>query len=192
MRRSRSYFLIVAALLVSGCRTNDNGHLSSANVEKPKNVPSPEPTKVAKSDSTPSIRIETLDDFEKSGFYVDYKMRKEDGWKLNNGSYNNSYETSALSDTSVEVQTIENKVVGFGMVFYERNGLEEADLNFVYKLLESIDTRATLESKTREYIKVNAEKHVFQIRQADPTTFGKFKVYAGKVGHEQIISIEVR
>jgi hypothetical protein len=190
MSKLRKYLLIAAAFLIIGCGTNDNSHRSSANVETPKGVPSPELAKAEKSDSAPPTKIETLDDFERSEFFRDYKLRKGDGWKLNTGAYNNSYETPSLSDISIEVQTIENKVVGFGIVFYERDSLQESDLSFVYKLLQSVDTKGKLDPKIREYIKVNAEKHVFQIKQANPTTFGKFKIYAGKVGPEQTISIE--
>jgi hypothetical protein len=190
MSKLRKYLLIAAAFLIMGCGTNDNSRQSSANVETPKGVPSPALATAEKSDSAPPTRIETLDDFERSEFFRDYKLRKEDGWKLNTGAYNNSYETLSLSDISIEVQTIENKVVGFGIVFYERDSLQESDFNFIYKLLQSVDTKGKLDPKIREYIKINAEKHVFQIKQANPTTFGKFKIYAGKVGPEQTISIE--
>src|SRR5438309_8513587 len=107
--------LIVATFLIIGCRTN-TPYQSSQNVEKPKPAPSAE---LLKPSSPPSARIETLDDFEKSKFYNDYKLHKDDGWKLNTGAYNNSYKTSSPSDVSIEVQTIENKVVSFGIVYYE-------------------------------------------------------------------------
>lgn len=190
MSQLGKYLLIAAGLLIIGCGTNNKSHQPSEIVEQPKGVPSPELANADKSGSVPPSRIETLDDFERSEFYRDYKLRKEDGWKLNTGAYNTSYETSSLSNVSIEVQTIENKVVGFGIVFYERDGLREADLNFVYKLLQSINTKGKLEPKIRDYIKSSAEKHVFQIKEANPTTFDKFKIYAGKVGPEQTISIE--
>ena len=190
MNELRKYLLIAAALLTVGCWTNDNSRRSPANVETPKGLPSTAPAKAENSDSSPPIRIETLDDFEGSEFFRDYKLRKGDGWKLYTGAYNNTYETSSLSDISIEVPTVENKVVGFGIVFYERDDLQESDLNFVYKLLQSVDTKVKLAPKVREYIKVNAEKRVFQIKQANPITFGKFKIYAGKVGPEQTISVE--
>lgn len=190
MSRLGKYLLTAAGLLIIGCGTNNKSYQPSGNVERPKGVPSPELANADKSGSVPLSRIETLDDFERSEFYRDYKLRKEDGWKLNTGAYNNSYETSSLSNVSIEIQTIENKVIGFGIVFYERDSLREADLNFVYKLLQSINTKGKLEPKIREYIKSNAERRVFQIKEANPTTFDKFKIYAGKVGPEQTISIE--
>jgi hypothetical protein len=190
MSKLRKSLPITAAFLITACGTSDNSYQLLGNVEKPKEVSSPESANVRKSDFIPSTRIETLDDFERSEVYRDYKLRKEDGWKLNTGAYNNSYETSSVSDINIEIQTIENKVVGFGIVFDERDNLQEVDLNFVYKLLQSIDTKAKLDHKIREYIKINAEKPVFQIKQANPTTFGKFKIYAGRVGPEQTISIE--
>jgi hypothetical protein len=109
MNELRKYLLIAAAFLIVGCRTSDNSRQSSANVETPKGVPSPALAKAENSDSSPPVRVETLDDFERSGFFRDYKLRKRDGWELNTGAYNNSYETPSLSDISIEVQTVENK-----------------------------------------------------------------------------------
>jgi len=88
------------------------------------------------------------------------------------------------------VQTIENKVVSFGIVYYERDILSEADLNFVCQLLQSADINLNVDHKVRDYIHTNAERHVFQIKQASPITLGKLKIYAGKVGPEQTISVE--
>lgn len=190
MSQLRKYLLVATGFLIIGCGTNNKSHQPSGNVGNSKELPSPELANVEKSDSTPPSRIETLDDFERSEFYRDYKLRKEDGWKLNTGAYNNTYETSSFSHVSIEVQTIENKVVGCGIVFYERDSLQEPDLTFVYKLLQSINTKGKLDPKVRDYIKSNAEKPVFQIKQANPITFDKFKIYAGKVGPEQTISIE--
>jgi len=190
MSQLRKYLLIAAGLLIIGCGTNNKSHQPPENIGNSKELPSPELANVEKSDSTPPSRIETLNDFERSEFYRDYKLRKEDGWKLNTEAYNNTYETSSLSHVSIEVQTIENKVVGFGIVFYERDSLQEADLNFAYKLLQSVNPKGKLDQKIRDYIKTNAEKHVFQIKEANPITFDQFKIYAGKVGPEQTISIE--
>lgn len=189
MSRLRKYLLIAAGLLIAGCGTK-NENRPSGNVGNSKELPSPELANVEKSDSTPPSRIETLNDFERSEFYRDYKLRKEDGWKLNTGAYNNTYDTSSLAHVSIEVQTIENKVVGCGIVFYERDSLQEPDLSFVYKLLQSINKKGKLDPKIRDYIKSNAEKPIFQIKQATPITVDNFKIYAGKVGPEQTISIE--
>jgi hypothetical protein len=187
MSKPTLYLLIVATCLIIGCGTNAPNQ-SSQNVETPRPVPSS--TELVKPNSSPLARIETLDEFERSRFYKDYSLHKDDGWKLNTGAYNNSYKTPSLSNVSIEVQTIETKVVSFGIVFFERDILSEAELNFVYQLLQSADTNLNVDHKVRDYIKTNAERHVFQIKQASPTTLGKLKIYAGKVGPQQTISIE--
>jgi hypothetical protein len=191
MNKLINYLLIATSFLIVGCSSNDNSYKVSRNLEKTLESPTLKPETTEQFNSTPSTKIETLDDFERSAFYRDYKLRKGDGWKLNTGAYNNSYETSSLSDVSIEVQTIDSKVIGFGIIFHERSqqSLQDSELNFVYKLLESIDTKVKLDSRVKEYIKTNAEKSVFQIKQATPINFGRFKIYAGKV-IEQTISIE--
>jgi hypothetical protein len=189
MNKLRNYLLIVASFLIVGCGTNNNSYEESKTLEKSKASPTSELATAEQSDSISAIKIETLDDFERSEFYRDYKLRRDDKWRLTTGAYNNTYETSSLPNTAIEVQTIDNKVIGLGIIFYERDSLQDSELNFVYKLLQSIDTKSRLDSKVKEYIKNNAERNVFQIKQATPITFGKLKIYAGKVGPEQTISI---
>jgi len=74
-------------------------------------------------------------------------------------------------------------------VFYYRNKLSNDDLQMVYDFLKSVDTEKDL-SEIKPYVSVNVENKVSQIMLATPTTFGSFKVYAGKVGREQIVHLE--
>lgn len=136
------------------------------------------------------LRIETLSDFENSQFYRYYKFRKGLGWNLRSGGYNNDYDVLSIwPDVSLEVITVGDKVVGFGIMFYERHELQENDLEFVYRLLESIDIQVKLTDKIKKFIKRNVERYVFQIRNADSIVFNRFKIWVGKVGKEQTISI---
>lgn len=190
MNKLRKYLLVAASFLIVGCGTNNNSHEESKNLEKPKASPTSELATAEQFNSIAAIKVETLADFESSEFYKYYKLRRGDGWKLNTGAYNNTFETSSLPHVTIEVQTMDNKVIEFGIIFYERDSLQDSELNFVNKLLQSIDTKLKLDSKVKEYIKSNVERNVFQIKQATPITFGNLKIYAGKVGPEQSISIE--
>jgi hypothetical protein len=134
--------------------------------------------------------INTLPDFERSSFYQSHNLKTKDRWKLKNGNYANTFGVSSDPNISVEVETNGNSVIGFGLVFYKRDELGQRDLGLIHSLLESLDASIKPDSGIKEYLKANAEKSVFQIKQAEPRAFGKFKVYAGKVGEQQTISID--
>lgn len=142
------------------------------------------------SSSSLTSKIETIEDFKISEFYKYYKLYSNDGWELKEGGYNNVFETASIPDVSFEVVTIVNKVSEFGIIFYERGILQDIELNFVYKLLESLDKKKEVDSRIKEYIRTKAEKNISQIKQANPITFGKYRVYAGKVGSDQTIHVE--
>ncbi|MDQ3903221.1 MAG: hypothetical protein M3247_06245 [Thermoproteota archaeon] len=176
-------FLIAISILFVSCSSNNRTHqIQTASTPDPKPTPTANPKTVT--------QIQTLDDFENCEFYRRYNLNRDRGWNLKNGGYNNTYEIPGQHNINVEVQTMKDEVMGFGLVFYEKDKLEDSDLNLIYSLLQSIDTKATISPSVKEYIKTNAEINVFQIRQAKPITFNKLKIYAGKVGPEQTISIE--
>lgn len=180
--------LLSLSLLLTSCTSTNNSNQVTRNINTPGSSASPEAK--ATPDSKPSITIETLDDFERSEFYRTYKLYKEKGWPLRGGSYNTVYDAPSIHDVAIEVQTLDTKVIGCGLVFYEREALGDVELNFIYSLLQSLDTKVKLDSKVKEYIKTYTEKiRVFQIKEVTPITFGKFRIYAGKVGPEQTISI---
>lgn len=140
--------------------------------------------------TTNPMNIETLSDFEKCQFYSDYNLSNVDKIKLKGGESDYFYETSSLPDISFEVTTVGNTLSEIGIVFYERDRLQTSELNFVYKLLESLDKINEVEGRIKGYIKSNAEKNVDQIKQANPTIYSKYRIYAGKVGYDQTIRIE--
>ncbi|CAN5393799.1 hypothetical protein BH20ACI2_BH20ACI2_16210 [soil metagenome] len=154
--------------------------------------PVPSKPEVGQSSSAAATTIETLADFENSEFAKTYRLRKADGWKLNTGAFNNTYETSALSGVSIEVQSVGDKVTSCDFIFDGRTTLRQADLDFAYKLVQSIDTNTAFDPQIKEYIKTNVEKKTAEIKQSKPVMVGNFQIQAGKVGPSQIISIKKR
>jgi len=138
----------------------------------------------------PSVRIETLSDFENSEFCKLYACSKEDSWSLRSGGTSNVYKNNIYPTVSISVSSSGEEVIGFGLVFYYRNQLSEDDLQIIYNFLKSVDTEKEL-TNIQPYIQTNIEKKVPQIKQAIPSTFSSYNVYAGKVGQQQIVSLEM-
>ena len=161
--------------------------LCSCRPQQPNAVSTPQPATV----STPRQpgTVNTLADFEASSFYQTYRLTRGDGWKLSDGGYNNTYNVGRVPDITFEAVTRGNDVQGLGVVFYKRDTLGGDDLTFIRDLLGSLDSAVKPDAKLETYIKTDAEKNVFQVADAAPRDFGKFKVYAGKVGGQQHVSI---
>ncbi|MET0646404.1 MAG: hypothetical protein ABW208_07260 [Pyrinomonadaceae bacterium] len=138
----------------------------------------------------PATKIETLADFERSSFHYTYGLVKEKGWALNTGEFNNPYKSRVIPNVTIDVPSRGDKVGHYGLSFYKRQTLSQTDLDFIYALLHSIDTTMPISTELKEYIKTNAERRVFQVTEAEPTTFSGYKVFAGKVGAEQVISLD--
>jgi hypothetical protein len=134
-------------------------------------------------------KIETIQDFEASLFYKQFRPMKGDYWKLKTGGVNTVYSIPNQPNIAFEMQTIGQKVIGFGITFYEsRIMLNNDDMAFVTQLLLSIDAKHT-NSQVTHYIKHNAIKSIRQIHKVRPISFGAFEIYAGKV-IDPVISIE--
>lgn len=147
---------------------------------------------IQKSEETPiepSVRILTLPDFENSDFCKLYACLKEDSWSLRSGGTNNVYKNNIYPTVTTEVVSSGEDVNNFGLVFYYRNQLSEDDLQIIYTFLKSVDTEKEL-TNIQPYIQTNIEKQVPQINQAIPSTFSSYQVYAGKVGQQQIVSLQ--
>jgi hypothetical protein len=193
--RTISRFTIVVTVvsffsfLLAGCGRERGSDQVISKSNEPQPVISPRPTMQAPSPNKAG-KIETLSNFESSEFFRRYSLSKGKGWKLRTGEFNNDYNMLALRDIIFGVTTLGDEVTGYGIVFYEREWLGDVELAFVFDLLRAIDSNVKLTSSVKEYIKTNAERSLFQIKEATPITFGKFKIYAGKVGPEQTISIE--
>ena len=181
MRRLLLILLIIGLIVLSGCA---NKTVPQEQITQPKQ-------EIQETPQEPSIRIETLSDFENSDFCKAYNCVKEDSWTLRSGGINNVYGNNIYPTTvSFEIASDDNNnMISGGMEFYYRNGLSSDDLQIVYDFLKSVDTEKDL-SEVKSYVSANIEKEVSQIMQATPITFSSFKVYVGKVGREQIVSLE--
>ncbi len=138
----------------------------------------------------PSVRIMTLSDFENSEFCKLYACSKENSWSLRSGGTNNIYKNNIYPTVTTEVGSSGEEVNGFGLIFYHRNKLSDDDLQIISDFLKSVDTEEEL-TNIQLYVQANIEKEVPQIKQATPSTFSSYHVYAGKVGHEQIVHLEI-
>lgn len=129
-----------------------------------------------------------LQAFEQSAFCEQYGCSSRNSWALNTGGTNNSYELNLRPAVSLEVQTQSESIEGYGLVFYERDVLRAPQLRVIDALLESIDDAAATDD-VRQFVRTNIERPVFQIRLANSTEFGPYRLWAGKVGNDQIASL---
>jgi len=130
-----------------------------------------------------------LKTLEASEFCKSYGCPKPDTWPLRDGSVNNNYKPNVRPSVSLEAPTSGGKVKSYGLVFYERRVLTPKDLEMVWSLIRSIhpggDT-PTIKTFVQTHVAVKVE----QIMQAKTTVVGPFRVWAGKVGQEQVVHIE--
>jgi hypothetical protein len=140
----------------------------------------------------PSKKIKTLSDFELSEFCHRYLCQKDASWHLRNGDTNHTYKSS-VKHLSVEVSTKGSIVTGLGLMFYERPKLSAEEYDIISTLLRSTD-KSVKHSKTLSFIKQNVENKVCDTCSVQPhaksTTDGKFRIWAGKSGWDQIISFK--
>lgn len=134
-----------------------------------------------------SIASKAVADFEGSGFFHTNGLIKKNGWPLQNGNTNTVYESPKLLENDIELETNGDNFVSVGVTFFERDSLSDKDLEFIYDLLNSLGTSPTPDAK--QQIKLGAEKPAHQIYEAPPIKAGAYKVFAAKVGSEQVISI---
>jgi len=132
-------------------------------------------------------QIETVGHFEASAFCEEFRCVRESSYGLQDGNTNVIYEVSS-QDTTMEVQTDGELIVGLGVSFYERPFLSKYDLEMIDALLTSLDGQNASPDLV-QFVGVNSEKSVSQIRQASSMRFGVFEIWAGKIGN-QVVSIE--
>ncbi len=79
------------------------------------------------------------------------EARGQDGHRRGRpfGSGEVAYETLSFPDMSIDVQTINDEMVGFGVMFYKRERLEDSELGYVYELLHSIDTQVKVTQRLK-------------------------------------------
>jgi LysM repeat protein len=123
----------------------------------------------------------SLSEFEASRFCLDYGCTLDSSWDLTRGGLNNSYDLAARRDVSVEVVTLDDLPVDFGLTFYERARLGEDDFKLVNLFLNSIYPGMEVDPAVTAFIQENVETDVFQICQADSFAFASLRIWAGKI-----------
>lgn len=145
----------------------------------------------AESDSTENLisgQMKTILDFRQSQFCQEYKCSERDSWQLRDGDTNHTYNTN-VSTVAVEAQTKGETVTGLGIMFYDTAKLSDSDYEIIKSLVDSLD-RSVDHEQTMSYIRQNIENSVSQIREANSAEDSGFRIWAGKVGSEQTLSLE--
>ncbi len=127
--------------------------------------------------------------FETSAFCKQYRCANHKSWALKTGGTNHIYALNLTPAVSVEVPTKDGRLDHYGLMFYERDRLGETDLQLIDTLLRTIDA-ASASDAVRQFVRTNIERDAFQIRQARSSQFGRYRLWAGKVGGQQTVSIE--
>jgi hypothetical protein len=166
---------------------------------KPTSIPTstdtPIPTSIHTLSSTPTstpstssipILLNSLIDFENSQFCTVYSCQASDIWELKSGGINHSYDINAIPMVFVEVTTINNKPVNFGLIFIDRDILDAEDYQLLFLFLKSIHPGTTIDNTLAHYIQENVEKDLFQICEANPTQFGLLKIWVGSIFQQTI------
>lgn len=135
--------------------------------------------------------LTTVTDFERSAFCVKYDCKQRDTWSLQDGSTNHSYHVS-VPHVIIELQDANNRVSGFGLIFYERERLSDDDLQFVASLFQSADTTISI-NDIMTFVRTNVETAVCSScsvpSDGRAKRYGNFEVRVGKSGLEQVIAI---
>ena len=152
------------------------------------------------SGSAPSSRASTppatqpappsdLQRFEQTSFCKKYACVNPTTWALNTGATNHSYQLNLTPSVSLEVPTRGDQIDHYGLVFHERDRLDNAQLAVIDDLIAAISANDATDA-TRRFVRANIERSVSQIRLARSTRFGRYQLWAGKVGNDKIVSIE--
>ena len=145
-----------------------------------------------KVESLHKTSIQNLDQFTRCAFYRIYSLRKADGWKLQSGAYNHSYEIGRAPEVDLEIQTKDSRIIGVGFTFYGRSTLQQNNIIMIHELLQTLDSSSKLTPSITDYISSASNRRVSQINKAKPKIYGDFFIYAGKVGSVIVISIDRR
>ena len=133
-----------------------------------------------------------LEEFKASAFCKKYQCVHSDSWEVQNGQVNHKYGISIQPSVSVEVQTKGGAIAGAGLSFYERATFSADDVVFIRAFLQSLQEKAPDIEKVVRFARTNATQSVSQISEATAITWGSLEVRVGKVGNDQIVSIEVQ
>jgi hypothetical protein len=131
--------------------------------------------------------------FTTSAFCKQYGCANHKSWALKTGATNHSYDLNlppaVPPSVGIEVPTKDERIESYGISFSDRERLDEADLQAIDALLRTIDAPSAT-SAVRQFVRTNIERDAFQILKAKSTKFGRYRLWAGKVGNDQIVHIE--
>lgn len=131
----------------------------------------------------------SLSTFESSDFCRRYSCKKEDGWALKNGDYNNSFSTNITPEASLDVSTRGEAIRKVGLIFFGRNKLASTDFEFIDSLFSELGASDIKE--TLEKVRLRVDKQVFDLKKTQVVRAGSLKIWIGKVGKQQTVAIEV-
>jgi len=188
-RKRKLSFWMGALIFVCLCAlagiVGDKGEVETETVEHTNTVSSTAQV-VSTSDSESTSTLNSLSDFENSQFCKVYECKAAESWELTDGGINHTYDTNLAPVVSVEVTSLSEKPVDFGLVFYDREKLSSDDLQYIYLFLQTIQSDALIDETVKDYINQGIKNDVFQICEVDPIQFGALKIWAGKVIHQTI------
>ena len=141
----------------------------------PATLPAPEPHVIG-----------SLSEFESSQFCLEYACTLYSTWDLSRGGVNNSYDLGTRPDLSVEVPTLNDVPLDFGLTFYDRARLRENDFQLVNLFLSSIYPGIKIDPSVTAFIEQNVEVDVFQICQAASIPFGSLRIWTGKIMQQTV------
>jgi len=134
----------------------------------------------------PPAALKTL---EASEFCKRYACQQPTTWALKGGGTNYSYKLNVRPSVSFEAPTQGDAIKSYGLSFYDRRALGAPEFEMIWALLRSIHPGGDT-APVKQFVKSHVELKVSQIMQAKTTLAGPFRLWAGKVGQEQIVHLE--
>jgi len=134
--------------------------------------------------------------FEGTEFCQKYSLMRGSSWDLKSGGVNHTYKTDYFDEFSLEIQTKGDRILGYGLSFYNPSPygylpLTEKEYLFVEDFLTTISDRDISSAMT--FIKNNVEVPIkdanTSLIETAPYTWGNFYIRARKVGN-QVISVD--
>lgn len=127
---------------------------------------------------------------EGSEFCKRYGCPAPKTWPLTNGAVNHSYQPNVRPAVSLEALTLGDAISSYGLSFYERKALTPKDLDMIWSLVASVHPGGNTPA-LRQFVQSHIEIPVPQILKAKTTVVGPYRLWAGKVGDQQIVQIRL-
>jgi hypothetical protein len=143
---------------------------------------------IRRSDVVPRVaRIITIGHFEASSFCEEYGCGDRHSYFVKDetdGSTLTTYKLT-LANTSMEEGMKGANLAWISLGMFDREQLGESDFHAIESLLRSLDS-ATSSADVMRHVRATVETSVEKIREAQPTRFGRYQVWAGKVGNHVV------